>query len=87
MQPRAKHLQDLKLLDHLYSSSQRVLVQLDVSLSCRNRFVPRKFCQHPDIDALVRQRGDERAPGAVGRGPIKPSSIVKLEHQLAQTVG
>jgi len=82
-----QHLQGLQMLYRLHCSTQHVVIDFDIFLSCRNRFVTSQGRKHPDVDAFEGQRGDKGPAGAVRSGSVQPSYVVKLEHDLAQTVG
>ena len=75
------------MLDQLHCSPQDIVVDFDIFLSCRNRFVTSQGRKDPNVDAFECQRGDKCPAGAVGGGPVQPRSVVEFEHDLAQTVG
>ena len=73
--------------DQLHCSPQHVVIDFDIFLSCRNRFVTSEGRKYPEVDAFEGQGGDKSPAGAMGGRPIQPRCIVQLEHDLAQTVG
>ena len=75
------------MLHQLDGSPQHVVIDFDIFLSCRNRFMTSQGREDPNVDAFEGQRGDKGPSGAVRCGSVQPSSVVKLEHDLAQTVG
>ena len=75
------------MLHQLHCCPKNVVVDFDIFLSCRNRFVTSQGRKDPDVDAFKGQRGDKGPPGAVGCGSVQTSSVVELEHDLAQTIG